>query len=442
MRPIRIGTGAGYAGDRIDPAEDLARDGALDYLVFECLAERTIAMAQLAKAKDPAAGYDQLLERRMRAVLPHCVENGTRIVTNMGAANVRRAGEEVARIARDLGLPGLRVAVVEGDDVLDRLSPETRVAETGEPLSSFDGRLVSGNAYLGAASVVAALRDGADVVITGRLADPSLFVGPILHHFGWRADDWHRVGIATMVGHLMECGAQVTGGYFSDPTLKPVDDLDRLGFPIGELAEDGTFTLTKLPDCGGLVSAATCKEQLLYEVFDPTAYVTPDVVADFSGVRVEQIAPSRVRLTGATGRPAPSSLKVSVGYRAGFMAEAQISYAGSRAVDRARLALDVVRRRLDRLAPGVDVRFDVLGVDALVPTTVVAPPPVEATARVAALCDTRRTARLIGEEVEALYVNGPAGGGGARKTVEEVVAICSVFIDRARVSESITFVEA
>lgn len=443
MRPaLRIGTGAGYAGDRISPAVDLVREGGLDYIVFECLAERTVAKAQLARAKDPDKGYDPLLDRRMRAVLPLCVANGTRIVSNMGAANPRKAGERIARIARELGLPPIRIAVVEGDDVHALLTGDTPILETGAPLDSLGDTVFSGNAYLGAAPVLQALQQGADVVITGRVADPSLFVGPILHHFGWGLDDWPRLGFATMAGHLLECGAQITGGYFADPGCKTVPDLDRVGFPIGELFEDGSLVIGKLAGSGGTITPATCKEQLLYEVFDPAGYITPDVIADFSQVEVESLGQDRVRLKGASGRPAPATLKVSIGYRAGFLGEAQISYAGCSAVDRAGLALDVVRRRLERVAPGIAAEFDVLGTHALLPAGLDAPRPHEATARVAALCDDEQLAQRVGEEVEALYVNGPAGGGGVRRSVEEVIAICSSLMARDLVTPRLSFIDS
>ena len=303
---LRIGCGAGYSGDRIEPAVELAEQGRLDYLVFECLAERTIALAQLRKAHDPDAGYDPLLAERMRAVLPACAANGVTIVTNMGAANPVAGAAMVRAVARELGLAGLPVAAITGDDVLDVVTGGGfAIDETGAPVESLGDALVSANAYIGASPIVDALGQGARVVVTGRAADPSLFVGPIRHAFGWNEDDWPLIGRATAVGHLLECAGQVTGGYFADPGRTDVAGLARLGFPIAEVAADGRAVVTKVPGTGGAVTIATCSEQLLYEIGDPAAYVTPDVVADFSGVRLALDVLNRVRVTGATGHPAP-----------------------------------------------------------------------------------------------------------------------------------------
>jgi hypothetical protein len=293
-RVVRLGAGAGYSGDRIEPAVELATHGALDYLVFECLAERTIALAQQARRQDPESGYDPLLEARMHAVLPVAKRNGVRIVSNMGAANPLAAARKTAAIARELGLGGLKIAAVTGDDVLDVVrSGAYRFEESGQAVADFDERIVSANAYLGAAPIVAALDAGADVVLTGRAADPSLFTAPLIHEFGWAFDDWDRLGQATVVGHLMECAGQITGGYFADPGFKDVAGLARLGFPIGEVSADGSVVITKVAHAGGFVTEATCKEQLLYEIHDPSRYLQPDVVADFAQVRVVEQAKDR-----------------------------------------------------------------------------------------------------------------------------------------------------
>ena len=274
-----------------------------DYLIFECLAERTIAIAQQAKMRDPAQGYDPLLAERMQAVLSLCRGKGIRIITNMGAANPLAAAERVREIAQSLGLQGMRIAAVSGDDVLDVVRRgDYPLEETGEPVGTLGNQLVSANAYTGALPIVAALAGGADVVITGRAADPAMFLAPLIHEFGWSMEDWTRLGRGTVVGHLLECAGQITGGYFADPGCKDVPDLARLGFPIAEVAEDGTAVITKVPGSGGKVTAATCKEQLLYEVHDPARYYQPDVVADFSRVTVTEIGPDRVRITGGDGR--------------------------------------------------------------------------------------------------------------------------------------------
>lgn len=445
MKCIRIGAGAGYSGDRIEPAVELAEKGGIDYLIFECLAERTIALAQRARLADPAAGFDPLLEDRMRAVLPACRRNGIRIVTNMGAANPLAAAEKVREVARSLGLAGLKVAAVLGDDVLSEITDGAYEDDTGQPISRFGERLLSANAYIGAQPLVDALAAGADVVITGRAADPTLVLAPLIHEFGWAMDDWHRLGQGTLVGHLLECGGQITGGYFADPGYKDVEGLARLGFPIGEVYEDGTAIITKVPGSGGQVTLATCKEQVLYEVHDPGAYVTPDVVADFSEVAFTQEGPDRVRVTGATGRPRPESLKVSVGYVDSYIGEGQMSYAGPGALARARLALDIVAERLK--ITGVqasEVRFDLLGVNAMHGDTLSADAsePYEVRIRVAGRTQNMKEAVRIANEVESLYTCGPAGGGGAAKSARDIVAVVSTLLPRDKAETSVHLQES
>ena len=437
MKTIRIGCGAGYSGDRIEPAVELAERGELDYLVFECLAERTIAMAQQALARDPQGGYDPLLGRRIEAVLPACVENGVTIVTNMGAANPRAAAAAVVDIARRMDCRGLAVATVIGDDVLDLVRDgEFVIAESGRPVRELGERLVSANAYIGAEPIVAALAQEADIVITGRAADPSLFVAPLAFEFGWNAEDWPALGRATLVGHLLECAGQVTGGYFADPGCKDVAGLARLGFPIADVPAEGPIVITKVAGSGGLVTAATCKEQLLYEIHDPAAYVTPDTVADFSQVRVTGMAEDRVAVEGATGRPRPAMLKVSLGYRDGYIGEGQISYAGAGAVARGRLAASIVAERLRLTGARVEgVRCDLIGVDSLHgPHLSAGREPYEVRLRVTARGDSLEAARRIGQEVETLYTNGPAGGGGAVAATRDILSVVTTFVPRELVS--------
>jgi hypothetical protein len=447
MKRVRIGAGAGFAGDRIEPAVELAEKGALHYLVFECLAERTIALAQLERRHDPSRGYDPLLEARMRAVLGPCRANGVRVVTNAGAANPLAGAAKVQEIARALGLRGLKVAAVTGDDVLDqvRRRSDLPLEETGGSIGDLADRIVSANAYLGAAALVEALAGGADVVVSGRASDTAIFMAPLVHEHRWAMDDWDRLARGALVGHLLECAGQITGGYFADPGVKDVPDLARLGFPIGEVDEDGSLEITKVPGSGGCVTEATCKEQLLYEIADPSAYVAPDVIADFSRVAVAQLGPDRVSVRGATGRGRPETLKVSVGYRDGWIGEGQISYAGPGAVARARLALDVVAERLKIARVRCsETRCDVIGLDALhgsrrAPS---GPEPCEVRARVVARAENAAEAARVGNEVEALYTNGPAGGGGAVKAVREVIAVASAFIPREDVVTTVQFLEA
>lgn len=443
---MRIGTGAGYSGDRIDPAVVLAKNGNLDYLIFECLAERTIALAQLAKLRDASSGYDPLLRERMCQVLPHAVRSGTRIVTNMGAANPLAAAEEVVDVAQNLGIRGLRVAAVIGDDVFDQISKgNASVLETGEPISAYKDRAVSANAYLGAEGILTALKEGALVVITGRVSDPSLFLAPMIHELGWSLNDFELLGRGTVIGHLLECAGQITGGYFADPNTKPVPGLADLGFPLAEIDASGEAVITKLPGTGGMITLQTCKEQLLYEVGNPAEYFTPDVVADFSGVALRQLGSDRVRVAGGTGKRRPETLKVGVGYRDGFRGEGEVSYSGPSASKRAHLAGKVVNERL-RTVHGLrplETRTDFIGENA----TFRGVPPVAHEAfdvrlRIAAKTHTREEAELVGREVEALLVNGPAGGGGARKYVDEIVGMVSILIPRGQVTTQLHMFES
>jgi hypothetical protein len=434
MKSFRIGSGAGYSGDRIDPAQDLAQRGALDALVFECLAERTIALAQLRRAADPAHGYDPLLRARMRAVLPACQARGITVLTNMGAANPAAAGQAVLEVARELGLPRLRVAVVEGDDVLDwvRAHPQTALLDSEQTVGDLTDRLISANAYLGADALLPALQQKANVVIAGRIADPALFLAPLMHHFGWQPQDWPRMGQGIVVGHLLECAAQVSGGYIVDPGFVDVPDLANVGFPLAEVDGDGNAVITKLAGTGGRVDRLTCTAQLLYELEDPQRYLQPDVVADFSQVRFEEVGPDRVRVTGASGHARPDMLKATLGYRDGFIGEGQISYAGPGARARGTLALQVLEARLARLGwADQEHRLELIGVNAMHgPALGADREPYEVRVRLALRCADRAQAERVAQEVEALYLNGPSGGGGVTQSVREVVAAASALVPR------------
>lgn len=436
---LRIGCGAGFSGDRLEPAVVLVREGNLDYLVLECLAERTIALAQKRRRQNPATGYDPLLERRIESLLPLLVAKNVRLITNMGAANPLAAAEKVVEIARRLGV-SLTVAAVTGDDVFEQLSGDETALETGRPLRE-SGPLLSANAYLGADAIQAALQTDARVIVTGRVADPSLVVAPLAHEFGWAANDWERLGQGTVVGHLLECAGQLTGGYFADPGTKDVPDLARLGHPFADVSPDGRAVFGKVTGTGGLLTAATAKEQLLYEVMDPARYLTPDVTADFTGVFLEESGPNQVRARGGSGRARPDTLKVSVGYDAGFTGEGEISYAGANALGRAQLAGAIVRERLADRFP--DLRVDYIGSTSVHRTAFgTVPEPYEIRLRVAGRAATAADAALVGEEVEALYTNGPAGGGGARKYVHEVVGMVSTLIPRAGLQPQVTLFSA
>jgi len=432
---FRIGCGAGFSSDRLDPAIDLARRGRLDALVFECIGERTLAFGHRDMRADPSRGYNPLIEKRMRAVLPLTYPAGTRVVTNMGVANPTAAAERTVEIARELGLHGLVVATLTGDDVSDVLGPDTplwegmTVGEAGRPF-------IGANAYLGAEEILMALETDADVVITGRVADPSLFVAPLRRHFGWDADDWAHLGPATAVGHLLECASQVTGGYFADPGYKQVDGLAWVGFPYAEVRSDGSACITKLDGTGGRVDERTVKEQLLYEVHDPARYLTPDVTADFSTVSVAATGKDRVRIDGAGGAPRPERLKVTVAFDGGWLAEAGVSYAGAGAQDRARLAGDIVMERMRRVhGTNAPVRIDLVGVHSLHATARDCPTDTrDVRVRCAMRASSRDEAELLLWEVESLLCCGPSAGGGYRGGVTPSVITYSASIDRDAVS--------
>ena len=443
---LRIGSGAGFADDRIEPAVELVESGDIRYLVFECLAERTVALAELERRRHPARGYNPWLGDRMAAVLPECARRGIKIITNMGAANPRAAGALVTELARAAELHGLRIAVVTGDDVLDRVleRPDLPLLERAGSIGSLGGRVVSAHAYLGCEGITRALGQGADIVITGRIADPSLYIAPLVHEFGWDTDDWDLIARGATVGHLLECGAQVTGGYFADPGHKDVPGLADLGFPLAEVRRDGSFTISKVAGSGGKVTTATCTEQLLYEVHDPAAYVSADVVADFSGVHFAEVGHDTVQVRGARGRPRPDDLKVSVGYRDGFIGEGQISYAGPNALARAELALEILRERIARRGiPADATRYELIGVDSVARGvgTGTRDASNEVRVRAAGRTDTAGQARGIAHEVSAMWLNGPAGGGGVTSSVSERIAIASVFLPRCAVTTTVTVSE-
>jgi hypothetical protein len=440
---FRLGTGAGFSADRLDPAVDLVAKGQLDAIVFECIGERTLAFGHRDRMANPDTGYNPLLERRLRAVLPLCVAHGTRLITNMGVANPRGAAARAAQVARDLGLHGLKIAALEGDDVSALIGPDTPLPDSGLTVGKVGRPLVGANAYLGADALLPALDAGADVVITGRVADPSLFLAPLRHAFGWADDDWPTLGAGTLVGHLMECAAQITGGYFADPGFKDVPNLAYVGFPIAEVAADARAVITKLADAGGLVSARTVKEQVLYEVHDPAAYVTPDVVADFSRVQIGEQSPDRVAVGGAHGRPRPDRLKVTVAFDGGLLAEAGVSYAGPGAAARAELAGAIVAERMLGLhGCNAPLRIDRIGVDALHGSALRYPSDArDVRLRAALRADSREQAELLRWEVESLLCCGPAGGGGYRGQITPSVITQSAYLDRAQVQPRIEIVE-
>lgn len=437
---LRIGCGAGFSGDRWDAAVPVVRTlramGGPAVLMFETLAERTLALAQLKRRQDPDAGWEPSLERFVGPVLRDCVEGGIPIVGNFGAANPLGAARRLQQLAASLGLPALKIAVVQGDDLLAAL-PADRMQQL-LPAALHGTPLVSANAYLGAGQIADALRAGAQVVVTGRVADPALALGPMLAHFDWSDDDWDRLACGTMAGHLLECGAQVTGGYFADPGIKDVPDVANAGFPIVEMHADGSFVVTKAAGTGGCVDARTVTEQLLYEIHDPAAYLTPDVVADIGDTTLVGDGADRIKVVGVRGHPRPATFKATLCYEGGWLAEGEISYAGPNAAARARLAADIVRDRLRQL--GLDrlpLRADLIGVASVLADDggrwwghQDLPPREDVRMRIAAASATRDEAEAVTREVLALYTCGPAGGGGVRTQVTPRLSSDSCFVPR------------
>ncbi len=427
---LRIGSGAGFAGDRIEPAITLVERGKLDYLILEGLAERTIALAQRQKKRNPDLGYNEHLEERIQVLLPSLIKNKVRLITNMGAANPIHAAKKIIEIADSMGIT-CKVAAVTGDDISEELDRNAAVIESGKRLHDYES-ILSANAYLGIDALLPALDTDADIIVTGRIADPSLFLAPIVHHYHWEADDYELLGQGTLIGHLLECAGQITGGYFADPGRKEVTGLSNLGFPLAIVEPNGDAVITKLSDTGGTVNLQTVKEQLLYEIHDPKNYYTPDCIADFTSVQLKEIGKDQVLVQGGTGKRKPETLKVSVGYHAGYLGEGEISYAGSTAQARAELAENILKERLNPLHS--HLRTDLIGVSSLHHGQFGIHSPYEVRLRIASLCRTQEEAKKIGHEVESLYTNGPAGGGGARKKVEEVIGIISTLIDRTSIS--------
>lgn len=463
MKTVRIGCGSGGCTyERMEPAVELLERGGLDYIVFECLAERTMAGAQREKLANPDKGYNPMLEERMRALLPLAVRNGVKIVSNMGGANTPAAVRAIRSIAAELGLDGLKIGMVQGDDILDRVRDYYGVPLWSggaglNSLASLDGSIISANAYLSGDPIKEALDAGADLVITGRVADPALFVGILKHEFGpacsveagGTSGREGLLGQALLLGHMMECAGQLTGGYYADPGYKEVPDLHRLGFPIAAMGGDGSLQFAKVDGSGGMVCVDICKEQLLYEIGDPANYITPDGIADFSRVSFRQEGKDLVSAGGGAVKGLPDTFKVNIGYQDCYSGVAEISYGGSNALDRARLAAEIVEKRLRIVGVVPDeYRADFIGYNSLYGEAVscsVIPghawSGAEVRLRVAARTRSREDAVKVVREVECLYINGPAGGAGISSRVDAVLSVDNILIPAADLTPVVTCVE-
>ncbi len=444
-----MGCGAGFSGDRVDApvsvVEAIAASGRPGAIMFETLAERTLALGHVARRLDPEHGYEPLLDELVGPILPRCLRAGIPVVGNFGAANPPAAARRLKQLAAERGLPEPRVAIVEGDDVSGTIDLENdAVFEADAGLVQPDATLIAANAYLGAKPIADALRAGAQIVVTGRVADPALALGPLAAHFGWAWDDLDRLAAGTLAGHLLECGSQVTGGYFADPGYKDVPRPAEIGFPIAEVRADGSFVITKAGGTGGRVDKRTVTEQILYEMHDPAAYLTPDVTLDVTGVRISEDGPDRVRVQGARGHPAPPTLKTTVSFEGDWIGEAEISYAGPNAMARAKLAAQTIADRLTLRQIPVKRRLDLIGALSVFDDDggslgADAPEAPEIRVRLAVSARERRPVEQGVQEVLALLCCGPAGGGGQRQQIRNRIRTVSYLIGRDRVSPRFRF---
>ena len=442
---IRIGCGQGFWGDRLDAPVEQVRRGPLDYLMLDYLAEVTMSILQKQKSRDPAQGYARDFVPLVREILPDLVEKDVRVVTNAGGVNLEACRDALLETAADAGFGGrLAIGVVSGDDILERLSD---LIAGGQPLANLDDgrpleavldRVESANAYIGAAPIVEALRRGARIVVTGRSTDTALTYAPMIYEFGWRDDEWDRIAHGIVAGHINECGAQATGGNCL-VDWETIPDLAGVGYPIVEATSEGPFVITKHDGTGGRITPAVLKEQIVYEMGDPREYITPDGIADFTTIRLEQDGPDRVRVTGIRGRARTDMLKVSIAYRAGYKAVGTLVYAWPDAVAKAKRADEVLRARLERLGLRFDqIRTEYVGWNAT-HGPLAGPPPedlAEVELRVAVASEDRAAVERFTREIAPLVLSGPpsvTGFAGGRPRVQDVVAYWPALIDRREI---------
>jgi len=450
---IRIAAGQGFWGDLPDAPVRQVEGGPIDYLMLDYLAEVTMSIMQKQRSRDPSAGYAKDFVPLMKQILPACVERNIRVTANAGGVNVEGCASAVREVARELGLAGkLRIGLVTGDDIMAKLDEllgrgiELRNMDTGAALSTVQDRIQSANVYLGAAPMVAALNRGAQIVITGRATDTGLTLAPLMHEFGWAPDDWNKIAAGTIAGHIIECGAQCTGGN-CQYEWRSIPNLANVGFPIVEAAPDGTFVITKHEGTGGWVIIPSIKEQLVYEMGDPHSYITPDCVADFTTVRLEYEGRDRVRVFGIEGRPATNTLKVSVSYSAGYKAVGTLVYSWPEAYDKAQAADKILRARLDRLGLKFDqILTEFVGANATHGALAGAPSPnlPEVQLRVGVRSENRTAVERFTKEIAPLVLTGPpgvTGFAGGRPKVEEIVAYWPALIPKEEINPVVDVID-
>ena len=438
-RIVRVASAQGFWGDSLEAPRRQVEGGPVDYLMLDYLAEVTMSILQKQKERDPAMGYARDFIGAVESVIPALVDRGVRIVANAGGVNPHACADAVRGVLQKAGADKVKIGIVTGDDLLPRLDEllreghELRNMDTGESLSTVRDRVLSANAYLGSGPIIEALARGAQIVITGRSTDTALTMAPLRHEFGWKDGDWDRLAAGIIAGHIIECGAQCSGGNCLYD-WRNIPNLADVGYPIVEGREDGTFTVTKHPGTGGIVSVHSITEQLLYEMGDPHAYITPDVVADFTSIQLEQEGPDRVRVFGIRGRPATDKLKVSVAYKSGYKAVGTLVYAWPDALEKAQLADRVLRERLDRLGLRFDkVMTEFVGASAAHGPLTPASDAPEVQLRVGVRGDDRKTVERFTREIAPLVLNGPpsvTGFAGGRPKVEEIVAYWPALIDK------------
>ena len=448
-KTVRVAAGQGFWGDWLEAPVRQVRGGPIDYLMMDYLAEVTMSIMQKQKGRDPRTGYARDFPQVMERILPDLVERNIRVTSNAGGVNPRGCAEAVLEVARKLGLADkVRVGLVTGDDILERLDDlmarghELRDMDTGRPLSDIRGQILSANAYIGMAPIVEALDRGATIVVTGRVTDTGLTLGPLVHEFGWPADDWDRIAAGTVAGHIIECGAQASGGNLLRD-WRSVRGLADPGFPIAEVSDDGSFFITKHPKTGGVVSVPSVTEQLVYEMGDPHTYITPDGTADFTSIRLARAGKDRVKVSGVTGGPRTPMLKVSIAYFYGYKAVGTLVYAWPDAAEKARAADRILRQRLDALGLEFEqVLTELVGVDATHGKLAGPPHPdmPEVQLRVGVRAREKAPVERFTREIAPLVLTGPpsvTGFAGGRPQVEEIVAYWPALIDRREIEPHI-----
>ena len=450
---IRIAAGQGFWGDLPDAPVRQVEGGPIDYLMLDYLAEVTMSIMQKQRSRDPSAGYAKDFVPLMKQILPACVERNIRVTANAGGVNVAGCASAVKEVARELGLAGKpRIGIVTGDDIMAKLDEllsrgiELRNMDTGAQLSTVRDRIQSANVYLGAAPMVEALNRGAQIVITGRATDTGLTLAPLMHEFGWAADDWNKMAAGTIAGHIIECGAQCSGGN-CQYEWRSIPSLANVGFPIVEAAPDGTFVITKHERTGGWVIIPSVKEQLVYEMGDPNSYITPDCVADFTTVQLEYEGRDRVRVFGIEGRPATDTFKVSISYSAGYKAVGTLVYSWPDAYDKAQAADKILRTRLDRLGLKFDqILTEFVGANATHGPLAGVPSPdlPEVQLRVGVRSEDRSAVERFTKEIAPLVLTGPpgvTGFAGGRPKVEEIVAYWPALIPKEEITPVVEIIE-